>query len=334
MPYHPGDARRTPSPQRAASRAGLSPEWRGLRTPSPPRRDVPHDGDPMGAQAPRFPYRARPITAGPRSRVPQPQRPSSAMHRPASAQQQQRPSTAQMRGRLSDPHAASAQGFSPWSALSSHGESGGQAPAVQSAAFRPTSAQKSPALARYLDEEMDASLAPGPRRKFRPPADGAVSYPLGTSPVNSKVTTIERVRTENGWLREEVEKLRMQLAAETQMHQYRAHAFSQERQALEAKLAQAEQAKEAALKKVSEGSGRVKRREGMLHKVRHEERQRRLVLSCGVVCAGVGRVSERTLYVQVACGHDVCVRAPGARCTHCRACDTDSGTSRTAADAR
>ncbi len=315
MPYHTSegvvDARRTPSPQRAASRASRSPEWGGLRTPSPPRRDAPHEGDPRGAQAPRFPYRARPITAGPRSRVPQRpssamHRPASAMHRPASAQQQQR--------RLSDPHAASAPGFSPWSALSSHGEGGEQVPAMQRAAFRPTSAQKSPALARYLDEDMDASLAPGPRRKFRPPTDGAVSYPLGTSPVNSKVTTIERVRTENGWLREEVEKLRMQLAAETQMHQYRAHAFSQEKQALEAKLAQAEQAAEAALKKVSEGSSRVKRREGMLHKVRHEERQRRLVLACGVrSCGSCERKDSASLYVQVGCRHGVCERTSGAR---------------------
>lgn len=217
-----------------------------------------------------------------------PQRPFSAMNRPASAMQQQRPGTAQMRRRLSL-STPQEQGFSPWSEVSS-----------QNTLSRLTTAKKSPALARYLDEDMDASLAPGLRREFRPPPDGSVSYPLGTSPVNSKVNKIERVRTENGWLREEVEKLRMQLAAETQMHQYRAHAANQEKQALEAKLVQAEQATAAALKKVSEGSGRVKRREGMVHQVRHEEQRRRMVLFCAV------RVCVRVIGPCI-CAHSSCI---------------------------
>jgi hypothetical protein len=245
------------------------------------------------------------------------------MNRPASALQKQRPGTAQMRRRLSL-SAQNEQGLSPWSDVSSHGDRGGQEPVSQKTHSRPTTAKKSLVLARYLDEDMDASLAPGLRREFRPPPDGAVSYPLGTSPVHSKVNKIERVRTENGWLREEVEKLRMQLAAETQMHQYRAHAASQEKQALEAKLVQAEQATAAALKKVSEGSGRVKRREGMVHQVRHEEQRRRLVLFCAVrVCVRVKGLcvcvhSSCILQARCLLLATVCV---ASRYAQCRTCD-------------
>ena len=51
-----------------------------------------------------------------------------------------------------------------------------------------------------------------------------------------QVTTLDRVRTENGWLREQLEGLRQELAVEIQINQYRAREKSQ----IEARLAASE----------------------------------------------------------------------------------------------
>ena len=119
---------------------------------------------------------------------------------------------------------------------------------------------------------------PRQRREFRPGPASELSYPLGTSPVNNKVNTIQRVRTENGWLREEIEMLRMQLAAEAQLNQYRIYSFNQEKQALENRIAEFDSAAVQAQKHSADARAIAKRREGLVHQVKYEEQRRKQVL--------------------------------------------------------
>ena len=89
-----------------------------------------------------------------------------------------------------------------------------------------------------------------------------------------QVTTLDRVRTENGWLREQLEGLRQELAVEIQINQYRAREKSQ----IEARLA-ASEAEIADAQKIAVNNLSVaKRREGLVHKVQDEGiRRKRLV---------------------------------------------------------
>ena len=89
-----------------------------------------------------------------------------------------------------------------------------------------------------------------------------------------QVTTLDRVQTENGWLREQLQGLRQELAVEIQINQYRAR----EKKQIEAKLA-ASEAEIADAQKIAVNNLSVaKRREGLVHKVQDEGvRRKRLV---------------------------------------------------------
>jgi len=76
-----------------------------VRSQSPPQRRV---QEPLGAQPPRFQYKTRPLTAGPRSRVAafgggtETKRPTSSLSlRPGNALAQRRPATATLQRRHS-----------------------------------------------------------------------------------------------------------------------------------------------------------------------------------------------------------------------------------------
>ena len=127
---------------------------------------------------------------------------------------------------------------------------------------------------RCLEAPPDPRLS-SKRAGFRPQSASATApYPLGTAPVNNKMTTLERVRTENTWLREELECLQKELASEKHISQYRWRSY-------ECKLADSE-AKRAATEATfvqaqKDNKQMIKRREGIVHRVKDEERTRRQV---------------------------------------------------------
>ena len=102
---------------------------------------------------------------------------------------------------------------------------------------------------------------------------------MGMSPVNKRMTALERVRIENAWLREQFNELRQEIATETKISQYRLQSHGKEKEELQKKLAQTEQAVEQARKTAAENLTVAKRREGLVHRIRDEEQHRTLVPS-------------------------------------------------------
>jgi len=128
---------------------------------------------------------------------------------------------------------------------------------------------------RTLETPPDLARHSPHRAAFRPQSASATApYPLGTAPINNKMSTLERVRMENTWLREELESVRKELASEKHISQYRWRSYEGKLADSEAKRAEME----AAFEQARNGNREmVKRREGLVHRVKDEERSRRIV---------------------------------------------------------
>jgi hypothetical protein len=318
----------SPEPRRSASPPRSRSPVNQLQSPTAGTDSLKEN---LGAhQPPTFPWKTRPLTAGPKSRV-APSR-SPTYRRPASSLQQ-RPSARpfsdlqpapRQKTEISDGDYFGDNIISPW-------ESDLPQTTFRASFFeketlpephqnRPSTAHRSSPIDKTSSEDVlrsssaaqrPYSAAVGHERHGR---RGSWDYDLKNSEhdirprtatavtiegarINSKMDVVHRVRTENAWLREEMLKLKREVAYEAQLNHYRSNSLLHEKEALDARLEahlsasqetlrQAQESMRQEQKKTEDALSMVKRREDLVHRIKGEAANKKLVVLC-VCCVFV-----------------------------------------------